>query len=86
MASQCLLVSMGAIETNTNTKAIPSKMSRWKPSHARMRGLHESDDARVSRSSRGKKSIVSGKTCHRTEVKLGYLFLTPCNLEQILHR
>ena len=60
---QCLLVTMGAIETNTNTKTTLSKMSRWKPTHARMRGLHESDDARVSRSSRGKKGVVSGKSC-----------------------
>jgi hypothetical protein len=36
-------------------------MSRRKPTHARLRGLHESDDARVSRSSRGTKYIVSGK-------------------------
>ena len=27
------------------------------------------DDARVSRSSRGKKSVVGGKSCHRTEAK-----------------
>ena len=32
--SQCLLVSMGDIETTTNTKTTLSNMSRWKPSHA----------------------------------------------------
>ena len=40
--SQCFLVSMGDIETNTNTKAIPSNMSRWKPTRERLPGLQSS--------------------------------------------
>jgi hypothetical protein len=49
-------------------------VSRWKPSHARARGLPRRDsdprrdDAEVSRSSRGKKYVVSGKSCRRSEV------------------
>ncbi len=55
-----------------NTKTILSKMSRWKPTHVdawASETFEVSDDARVSRSSRGKKSIVSGKSCNGTEVK-----------------
>ena len=55
-----MVVSMGAIETIANTKTTLSKMSRRKPTLARLRGLHESDDAKVSRSSRGMKNIVGG--------------------------
>ena len=46
-----------------NTKTALSKMSRRKPTRERLPGLCESNDARVSRSSRGKKSVVSGKSC-----------------------
>ena len=65
-----------------NTKTMLSKMSRWKPTPAGARGLHKcigplgkagstSDDARVSRSSRGKKSIVGGRAA--TGQKLGHI-------------
>ena len=52
-----------------------------------------SDDARVSRSSRGKKSVVGGKSCRTSEVRFihisihgtgGNLFLTPCTRTRIL--
>ena len=54
---------MGAIETNANTKTTLSKMSRRKPTHVdawASAAFEVADDARVSRSSRGKKSVVGG--------------------------
>ena len=73
------------VGTYENTKTILSRMSRWKPTRARMRGLCESNDARVSRSSRGLKSIVSGRVAEGQ--KLGFnpsgIDLTPCNPSRI---
>jgi len=81
MATQCLLVTMGAIETNANTKAIPTtrvdgnRPGRDFPGFT-VRGHDEKrkvTNDKQSRSSRVRKSIVSGKSCHRTEVRIGTL-------------
>ncbi len=59
-----------------DTKTTLSNVSRWKPSHARARGLPRRDsdprrdDARVSRSSRGKKYVVSGKAVEGQKFEL----------------
>ena len=74
------------VGTYANTKTILSTMSRRKPSQARLRGLHESDEETgISRSSRGRKSIVSGRVAEGQ--KLGFnpsgIDLTPCNPSRI---
>jgi hypothetical protein len=75
---------MGDIETNTNTKTALSKMSRWKPTLARLRGLCESNDARVSRSSRGKKSVVGGDAVEGQKLVGTVVRLrAPCNPSRI---
>ena len=74
--AQCLLVSMGVIETIANTKTTLSTMSRWVPTRERLPGLHNTGSCignssrgnvmtndEQSRSSRGKKSVVGGKSC-----------------------
>jgi hypothetical protein len=56
-------------------------MSRRKPTRGwipgfTVRGHNEKrkvTNDKQSRSSRGKKSVVGGKSCHRTEARIGYL-------------